>query len=106
MERRMTEPDWALGWKVLERLKASLDPAQQPLLDAIADLLNKQDHSGFILLEHFFLQSDVLKFYTSLARRVYDYRDWIAEKVEPVGEHFKDVDKAYRDAFDAKYNQA
>jgi hypothetical protein len=105
----MNKPDWARAWELLEEHKQKLSQRdlalQKPVLDAIAALLNKQDVHGYTLLREWLVQNSIIKFYAKSFDRLYAYRDWIATKVEPKGEHFEDVDKAYRDAFDAKYNQ-
>jgi len=103
----MKEPDWARGWELLEQYKKSLSSTrlglQKPLLDAIAELLNKQDTAGYTLLRQFFIQESALRFNEKYVSKVYAYREWFDARVELTGEHYKDVDEAYRQAFDAKY---
>lgn len=106
----MTEPDWARAWELLEEYKKNLNPKslalQRPLLDAIADLLNKQDPSGYKLIRQFFIQDSMLKFYQKYADKVYAYREWFDDRVELNGEFYQDLDAAYRDAFEEQHDKA
>lgn len=99
----MKEPDWSRGWELLEKYKASLDNTRlgwyKPTLDAIADLLNKQDVSGYTLIMQFFMQESVIRFNNRYVSKVYDYREWFEDRVELADQHFPDIDEAYREAF-------
>lgn len=108
-----------LAWQAHAKLKKQLTKfieEQEPLIDdsrdwvhvkhesgmlnAIADLLNKEDPSGVFLIEEMLLYRSTSEFYAKYMDKLYAYREWIEEKVSPVEYRVEDIDAEYRRRFD------
>jgi hypothetical protein len=112
-----------LAWQAHAKLKKQLIKfieEQEPLIDgsrdwvhvkhesgmlnAIADLLNKEDPSGVFIIEEMLLYRSTSEFYAKYMDKLYAYREWIEEKVSPVEYRVEDIDAEYRRRFDILHN--
>jgi hypothetical protein len=112
-----------LAWQAHAKLKKQLTKfieEQEPLIDgsrdwvhvkhesgmlnAIADLLNKEDPSGVFIIEEMLLYRSTSEFYAKYMDKLYAYREWIEEKVSPVEYRVEDIDAEYRRRFDILHN--